>query len=269
MVVALVLVALGGGGFLWWRSQQEPPAPVAAAPPAPARPVFQPPATPDVAAPPAIQHPIEPPPARPARPLPDLAESDQYIERALAELLGKKPVASMLALDGFARRFVATVDNLGNERAQTQLWPVNPMAGNFLTETRGETRVVAPRNDARYAAFVRLAQGVDVERAAGLYRRLYPLFQQAYEELGYPNKYFNDRVVEVIDHLIATPEVAGPVRVKLVEVEGGTRPGGLYQFEDPALERLTAGQKILLRMGRENAEKLKARLRAVRPLIAR
>ena len=41
---------------------------------------------------------------------------------------------------------------------------------------------------------------------AVVYERLYPLFQQAYEDLGYPGKYFNDRLVEVIDHLLQTPE---------------------------------------------------------------
>ena len=38
-----------------------------------------------------------------------------------------------------------------------------------------------------------------------MYKQYYPLFQQAYVDLGYPEGYFNDRLVEVIDHLLATP----------------------------------------------------------------
>jgi hypothetical protein len=38
----------------------------------------------------------------------------------------------------------------------------------------------------------------------------------------------------------------------------------LYQFADPELEGLSAGQKIMLRMGAENAAKVKAKLREIR-----
>jgi hypothetical protein len=41
----------------------------------------------------------------------------------------------------------------------------------------------------------------------------------------------------------------------------------LYEFADPKLERLSAGQKILLRMGRENALKMKAKLREIRETL--
>ena len=71
-----------------------------------------------------------------------------------------------------------------------------------------------------------------------LYVRLYPLFQRAYEELGYPGQYFNDRVVEVIDSLLATPNVTEPIKVKRITVDGGapSAGGGLYVFEDLSLE---------------------------------
>ncbi|MCA8886134.1 MAG: DUF3014 domain-containing protein, partial [Hyphomonadaceae bacterium] len=73
-------------------------------------------------------------------------------------------------------------------------------------------------NAARYGALVRWIESVDMERAVALYARLYPLFQQAYEELGYPGRYFNDRLVAVIDHLLQAPEPASPVAVKLTAV---------------------------------------------------
>jgi hypothetical protein len=90
--------------------------------------------------------------------------------------------------------------------------------------------------------------------------RLYPLFQQQYERLGYPGKYFNDRLMEVIDHLIATPDLADPVLLTQTRV--------LYQFTDPRLEQLSAGQKIMIRMGSDNAAKVKAKLREIREAFA-
>jgi hypothetical protein len=100
-----------------------------------------------------------------------------------------------------------------------------------------------------------------------LYLRVYPLLQQAYEDLGYPGRYFNDRVVEVIDNLLATPTPTGPIAVKRFTADGGSSGGGLYVFVDPALETSPAGQKILLRMGRDNAASLTAKLREIRALL--
>jgi len=61
-----------------------------------------------------------------------------------------------------------------------------------------------------------------------VYLRFYPLFQQAYQDLGYPNGYFNDRLVKVIDVLLATPQIAGPIEL--------VRPKVMYAFADPTLE---------------------------------
>jgi hypothetical protein len=102
--------------------------------------------------------------------------------------------------------------------------------------------------------------------------RLYPLFQQSYQELGYPRGYFNDRLVEVIDQLLATPEPVGPLAVHLTEVKGpitSDRPWVRYEFADPALQALPAGSKMLLRMGPDNARRLKAKLAELRAAITR
>jgi hypothetical protein len=175
-----------------------------------------------------------------------------------------------LVQDGLARRFVATVNNLATDNAAAELWPVKQTAGRFRTEGPDDARVISRDNAEHYEWFVRLVEAVDTGRAVGLYRRLYPLFQRAYEDLGEPGKYFNDRVVELIDSLLATPDIAQPIKVKRVSLDGSPRPAsgdGLYVFQDPQLEALPAGQKILLRVGRENARKLKATLADIRQRI--
>jgi hypothetical protein len=101
--------------------------------------------------------------------------------------------------------------------------------------------------------------------------RLYPLFQQAYAELGHGNRHFNDRLVEVIDHLLAAAELEGPVPLVRPEVrepipaqEGRV----LWSYADPRLEAMSAGHKMMVRVGRENEARLKAKLRDVRRQIA-
>ena len=252
VLVALVLAAAVAAAFLWWRTGRDTstaPAPVATAPA---------PAASAPAAPEAVKHPIDETAGA-------LAVGD--LPAALSELLGRKAVASFLQTDDFPRRFVATVDNLGRAQAPAGMWPVNPAAGRFTVQDGGGDAVIAPDNAARYTPLVRLAEGVDAQRAADLYVRMYPLLQRAYEQLGYPKRHFNDRLIEVIDLLLATPEVEQPVKVHLTEVKGpipSQRPWVRYEYADPALESLTAGQKILVRVGPDNARRLKAKLSAFR-----
>jgi hypothetical protein len=148
---------------------------------------------------------------------------------------------------------------------------VSQPPGRFTTTEQGGRTVVAAENDARYAPWVRLFESADVPRLVALYRSSYPLFQQAYEELGYPGRHFNDRVVEVIDHLLAAPEPEPPIVVESVTVRGPmqlTRPWVHQVFADPQLESLSAGQKIMVRVGLDNERRLKAQLRRFREALA-
>lgn len=246
----ILVVGLGAAVLYVWLAGQKPQPEVAESPAAPAEP--------------AIRHPIEEarpadePPAVPAEPLPALAESDRAMRQALKGLFRGRP-ENFFYLEDIIHRFVATVDNLPRKELPLRLMPVKPVAGRPLTAGKGEKLSLSPKNAARYAPYVRLVEGVPTALLVTAYVRFYPLFQEQYEKLGYPGKYFNDRLVEVIDHLLAAPEVQEPVRL--------SQPKVLYEFADPKLEELSAGQKILVRMGSANAAKVKAKLREIRTAL--
>jgi hypothetical protein len=237
------LIALAALAGLYFWSERQKPAPEPLAPPSPAEP--------------AIRHPVEPLDA-PEDPLPPLAESDGPLRDALAVLLGHS-LPEFVYLKDMIHRIVATVDNLPREDVAPRLMPVKPVPGRPITLKSGENLHLSPKNAERYQPYVRLAEAVPTDAAVAVYVRFYPLFQEQYENLGYAGKYFNDRVVEVIDHLLATPEIEGPLRL--------VQPGVFYEFADPQLEKLSAGQKILLRMGHANELKLKAKLREIRQAL--
>jgi hypothetical protein len=201
------------------------------------------------------------PEPEPEAPLPELDDSDGSMVGIYEELFGEKALGQWFNLANPVRHLVATIDNAGREKMAVKQRPLKPVAGNFLVAGDDERAVLQPDNYRRYAPYVRLAEAVDLERMVALYVRFYPLFQQAYEELGYPGAYFNDRLVDVIDLLLATPEVSQPVVL--------VRPHVLYEFADPGLETLSAGQKVLVRMGPDNAARIKTRLRELRALITR
>lgn len=239
--------------FLWqagWLERPGDPAPVPVAA-VPSQPASQP----------AVPPPEPEPPAAP------LAAAD--VGAALTELLGR---TALVVTDDFPRRFVATVDNLGRAHAPPLMWPVTPTAGRFAVSEGGGATVIAADNSARYTPFVLLAEGVDAAAAVRLYQRMYPLLQRAYRELGFPGKSFHHRLVEVIDLLLATPSPPSPLPVQLVEVKGSVpseRPWVRYEYADPALEALPAGQKMLLRVGPEHHKRLKAKLAELRAELLR
>ena len=253
--IALLAVAL----YLWRKDASvpavaAPPAPVAAAPSAP--PLDAPAAQ--------VHYPIEATLAASA----PAARFDLQAE--MSDLFGLRTVQSLFRLDEFSRRLAATVDNLGRSSAPAALWPMQPASGRFTVEEREGSVFVGTDNTLRYAPYVLLLETVNLQQAAALYARIYPSLQKSYEELGYPKGYFNDRLVEVIDLLLATPETDAPLEVRLPPINGPvrpTRPWVLYEFADPALESLSAGQKVLLRMGVVNERRVKARLAEFRRLV--
>lgn len=250
---AAVIAAVAAALWSWQRGSAPlppPPAPVAAVtPPAPS------------ASAPAAPYALPPQAA-----LAPLGAGE--IAGAVRELLG--PGAALVLTDDLPHRLAATVDNLGREHAPAALWPIPPTAGRFTVEAAGDGMAIAGANSGRYAPLVRLVEGVDAASAARLYWRMYPLLQAAYRELGFPNGSFNDRLVRVIDLLLATPQPAQPVAVTLLQVKGpvvSTRPWVRYEFADPDLQSLAAGQKILVRVGPDNERRLKAKLRELRTAL--
>jgi hypothetical protein len=242
----VVVLALGGALYYGKRHKEQAETPAVAA--------ESPIAEPEQA---AAHHPIETLPS--ADPLPTLAESDASLQQSLSRIFSGSLDKYLVPRD-IVRHVVVTIDNLPRKKNSVQLWPVKPLGG-ALTTTGGDQLTLSDANYDRYEPLIKLAANSDTEQLVGLYKRFYPLFQQAYVDLGYPEGYFNNRLIEVIDHLLETPEVEGPV--KLVQ------PGVFYEFADPSLESRSSGQKLLLRMGPDNAAAVKLKLRDVRRELAK
>lgn len=252
IVWAAVVIVLGGGVAAYYFMRDEaPPAP----PPPPQQTIPRSPAPPAVVAP-AIRHPLR---GVGATALPELNASDAPMWQALGELLGRKGLDFIIG-DGLIHRIVATADNLPRDRLPVGVMPLKRVPKAFVTAGKGDTLAIGARNSARYAAYARLVGAIDATPLVAIYVRFYPLFQRAYEDMGFPNAYFNDRLVQAIDDLLAAPDVSGPI--KLVQ------PMVLYEFADPKLEARSAGQKIMIRIGREHSVTVKTKLREIRRLVA-
>jgi hypothetical protein len=235
---AVVLLAIAAGVWYWQKRQAAEPEAPAAPPPAVAEPKIKNP----IVAPDDID--------------PNLSAAEQA-----ATLVGTPRFEAMFVPDEFVRKLVASVDALARQDIAARMNPAKPPAAGFVTVGSGEQVVLGAANFGRYAAWVELVDSLDADATVTVYRNLYPQFQKAYEDLGNPEGYFNDRVIEVIDHLLSAPEA--PATIALVQ------PNVFYEFADPALEAESAGRKLLLRMGPGNAARVKAKLKEIRDRIAR
>jgi hypothetical protein len=272
-ILLLLIIAAGLVYYFYFRKAEGVPS-EALPPPVPA--VSE---APDVAEPePAPED--ETPPPKPTveeapvevEALPPLPQSDDEALETAEELLGEDPVRTYLVTEGVIPRLVAAVDALTLEELPKNILPVRGPGGEFEAEEIGlsdrinpETGLPEPQyvvdaaNFERYTGQVEVFESMDTRALAERYQRYYPLLQQSYRELGYPEGEFQDRLLVVIDHLLTTPEPERPVQL--------LKPEAFYEFADPELESLSAGQKVLIRIGPSNAARVKDKLREIREAI--
>ena len=159
-----------------------------------------------------------------------------------------------------ARRLVITVDNLPREHVPSQLRVTRGVPELLRVKKEGETITLDPSNYERYDRIIGYVEKMDARKIGRLYAKFYPLLQRTYEETGFPEERFHDRVLAALDDMMDAPRPTGPIRL--------VQPKVLYRFEDDHLENLSAGQKIMIRVGPDNAARLRKVLARVRAAIA-
>jgi hypothetical protein len=142
------------------------------------------------------------------------------------------------------------------DRLNSHALPINRVPGDFVTATQGDQVFIADNNSARYTPYIDAFASADTESMVKLYQRWYPLFQQAYRDLGDPDAYFNDRLIVVIDHMLAAPDADPPVAL--------VKPKSMWEYADPALQSASIGHRLMMRIGPAHAARVKAKLMDLR-----
>jgi hypothetical protein len=189
----------------------------------------------------------------------DATTSDKAIIGALGSFPGREQILKWILPSDIARRFVLTVDNLTGDSMSMQYRAVVATPGQFQVENRNGEPAISTKNTVRYAPFVEWVSRMDAQRAVALYKRFYPLLQKTYQDIGFPDRHFNDRVVEAIDDLLAAPSPTGAVFLN--------QPRVLYEYAESSLERRSVGQRMLIRMGAEHSSRIKTKLQEIRTLL--
>lgn len=186
--------------------------------------------------------------------------SEAAVNKELARNWPLAQLRKYFNLQEQARRLVITVDNLPREHVPSQLRITRGVPELLRVQKDGETITLDPSNYERYDRIISYVEKMDARKIGRLYAKFYPLLQRTYEETGFPEERFHDRVLAALDDMMDAPRPTGPIRL--------VQPKVLYRFEDDHLESLSAGQKIMIRVGPDNAARLRKVLARVRAAIA-
>ncbi|HJR12498.1 MAG TPA: DUF3014 domain-containing protein [Rhodanobacteraceae bacterium] len=253
-IVVIVIVAVAA----WWYFTRMPGVDFTRHGPEPSAPAKA------STAPAPIEHPISEAQTGPApattTPLPPLDSSDNAVASALAAIPGAEGLSELLLARGLVPHIVATVDALPRRSIGASILPVRTPKGVFAVDTSSGKPVLDAKDYARYGPYMKIVEAVDSRTLVTWYVRWYPLFQEAYRQLGYPQGYFNDRLIQAINDMLAAPNARPPVALVAT-------PDGHYQFADPTWESLSVGQKLMIRVGPEHERALKTKLRSIRALL--
>ena len=243
-VLVLVLILCAAGGIYWYSKRP------AKAPPEVAK--VEEPTTPPAGVKPGEE---KESPAQPPVKLPSLDQSDDFIRQTLKSLSPHGKITDWLKSKNIIRVMTAAIDNIAAGKSprahlgflfQGQVFPINEKADKIYLDPKGYERY-----DLLADAFVSLNTG----RTIQAYEKAKPLLQDAYRELGYPQKDFQATLIQAIQKVLEAPIVEKEI---LLKEEG---KGVNYLYVDEGLEGLNEVQKHMLRMGPKNTRKIQQKLR--------
>jgi hypothetical protein len=196
-----------------------------------------------------------------AEPLPTLDESDVVVKQKLLALPWKAGLASLFVSEELIRRFVVQIDNIAQGRLVPEQAVFKGLTVDFKAKQNGQQYQLDIANYQRYQRYLDLLESAPKAEVVALFNQLYPLMQQAYLELGYPEAQFRDRVQQAITLLLAAPEIADGPMLVLDSVQ--------YTFADGEIEQLSMAHKQMVRLGLKNQQRFKMLLVAYQPLLAK
>lgn len=185
--------------------------------------------------------------------LPLLNDSDQLIRDGVVSLTRHEHINRWLSPNELIRKIVVFTDNIANGRIVREPVRVLTPEGAFQVQKMTEkTFIMDETSYDRYNIFTQVITSIDAQRAGELYSLLSPLFQGAFDELGYPDQKFSDVLFRAIGRLLETPVITTPIML--------TQPVVMYEFADSKLESLNPVQKQMIRMGPKNTRALQAKI---------
>ncbi len=185
----------------------------------------------------------------------DLDESDDVVRKLVGKLSSHPKLAMWLMSEELIKKFVASVDNIANGNSPGPHIDFFKPEGKFKVIQETGEYFIDPESYKRYDIVAEVFASLNSKGCVVLYKQLKPAIQEAYEELGYPDRDFDITLRKAIMELLKVPVVEENVKLKKEVVT--------YVMVDSGLESLSSAQKNLLRMGPENVRVIQEKLQSM------
>ncbi|SHI21213.1 DUF3014 domain-containing protein [Ferrimonas marina] len=261
ILVVLVMLACVAGWYFFVRqaptAEPEPLPPVVVQEPTlpekplPTEPVPEPEPEPEPV--PELPAEPEPEPIPQPDPLPALDNSDVFAMEQVTTVADGMQIGNAINEDSLLRRITVFVDNLAGGEVLRQQGPFTSMTEDFKALEVNNSLYLDPEGYRRYDQYAEFLYRLEEEVLRDAYLRTEPLLDEAYQELGYGPGRFRGTLLDAIEVLLRAPEYEQPLALESHSVN--------YQFADPDVENRSDAQKMMIRMGPDNARKVKSLLR--------
>lgn len=189
----------------------------------------------------------------------ELDKSDELVSKLAAELSSRPELAKWLVTKDIIRKFVAAVDNIAHGLSPRKNIDFFDPGGKFYPLEKEGIYYLDPDGFKRYSPVANVFQSLDSKGCIKLYRQFKPAVQEAYEDLGYPDKDFTETLFQAIAELLRVPIVDEDVILEKKVLS--------YVMVDPDLENLSEAKKHLFRMGPYNIRKIQTKLKELKTLL--
>ncbi len=243
LFIILILICAGGVYWYYYKTKQasqalEKPKAEEAPPPAEGKPEEKP----------VTAEPIK---------LPSLDQSDDFARQLLKGLSPHGKMGDLLKSKNIIRVITAAIDNIAAGKSPRANLGFLFQGHVFPVSEKGEKIYLDPKGYERYDLLADAFVSLNTDRIIQAYEKAKPLFQDAYRELGYPQKDFHATLIQAIQRILEAPTVETEI---LLKEEG---KGVNYLYADGGLEDLNDVQKHMLRMGPKNTRKIQEKLREI------
>lgn len=182
--------------------------------------------------------------------IPDLESSDEYLKDLATK---KKEWQLELPARDLIRNAVTAIERISrNQNPNGQLGFLQPDT-SFQVTAQDDRFFLTQENYARYDELISSLKAVDFKYAALVYRHIFPVMLEAYNELGNGDQAFPQKLAKVFTNVLNFEYPEGPL-----ELAG---KDGSYIFVDESLEAASPLEKALLRMGPEHTKTLQEKIR--------
>ena len=197
---------------------------------------------------------------------PKLGQSDDALREKAKDLSPNPKLTEWLKVSNIIRRITAAVDNIAEGQSPRASLKFLAPQKDFSVQKKGEKFYINPKSYARYDLVADVFESLSAEGMVRVFKEFKPLFQEAYRELGYKDRDFQNTLVRAIKELLRTPVVKSDI---LLEEEEGEKVVSYVAatMADEKLEDLSDAQKHLLRMGPKNTAKIQGKLREIAKLL--